>query len=137
MLIIDSNMWAYYFDKEAPEHPLVADRIDETLGSEKIVMNTVIIMEVAHFLVRNLGSIVGKGKMEVFFSFPFTIIDLDYNLTLEAIDTLATYHHIGIDGRDATILATMKRLDFNRIMTHDESFKRVDWTEIIDPIAGE
>jgi len=60
VLIIDSNMWAYYFDKDAPEHPFVADRIDKALSSEKIVMNTVIIIEVAHFLVRSLGPVIGK-----------------------------------------------------------------------------
>ncbi|MBE0513111.1 type II toxin-antitoxin system VapC family toxin [Candidatus Bathyarchaeota archaeon] len=134
MLIIDSNMWAYYFDKDAPEHPFVADRIDKALSSEKIVMNTVIIIEVAHFLVRSLGPVIGKDKMETFLSYPFTIVDLDYDLTQEAIDILVAYYHTGIGGRDATILATMKHLDFNKIMTHDESFRRVEWIEVIDPI---
>jgi predicted nucleic acid-binding protein len=134
MLIIDSNMWAYYFDKNAPEHPFIANKIDEALGSEKIVVNTVIIMEVAHFLIKNLGPVVGKDKVETFLSYPFTILDLDFDLTQEAIDALVAYSHVGISGRDATILATMKRLGFNRIMTHDESFKKVDWLKIIDPI---
>ena len=134
MLIIDSNIWAYYFDKDAPEHSFIANKIDKALGSEKIVVNTVIIMEVAHFLVKNLGPVIGKDKVKIFLSYPFTILDLDYDLTQEAIDTLAAYSHVGIGGRDATILATMKRLGFNRIMTHDESFKKVDWLKIIDPI---
>lgn len=134
MLTIDSNMWAYYFDREAPEHPFVANKIEEALGSEKIVLNTVIIMEVAHFLIKNLGPVTGKDKVETFLSYPFTILDLDYDLTQEAIDTLVTYSHLGIGGRDATILATMKRLNTKRIMTHDEAFKKVDWIEIIDPI---
>lgn len=134
MRVIDSNMWAYYFDRDAPEHPFVSEQINEALGSEKIVVNTVIIMEVAHFLVKNLGPITGKDKIETFLSYPFIIVNLDYNLTQEAIDLLATYSHVGIGGRDATILATMKHLGFSEIMTHDESFRRVDWLSIIDPI---
>lgn len=137
MLIIDSNMWAYYFDKDTPEHPFVVDQIDKALSSEKIVMNTVIVIEVAHFLVKGLGPVIGKDKMETFLSYPFTIIDLNYDLTQEAIDILVAYYHTGIGCRDATILATMKHLNFDKIMTHDESFRRVDWIEVIDPILRE
>jgi len=124
MLIIDSNIWAYYFDRDAPEHLLVAEEVEETLKSEKIAINTVVVVEVAHFLVKNLGPIIGRGKLDVFLSFPFTVIDLNYDLTMKAIELLAKYSHEGIGGRDATILATAESLGLNRIMTHDEAFKK-------------
>lgn len=134
MLIIDSCIWAYYFDKDAAEHPFVTEPVNKALRSERIVLNTVIIMEVAHFLIKNLGPIIGKSKLDVFLSFPFLVLNFDYDLTLNAIEHLKNYSHLGIGGRDATIIATMKSLGFNKIMTHDEAFKRVDWLEIIDPV---
>lgn len=135
MLIIDSNIWAYYFDKNASEHPFVMNEVEEALRSEKIAINTIIIIEVAHFLVKNLGPVLGRDKLKVFLSFPFTIIDLDYELTLKAVELLAKYSHQGIGGRDATILATAETLNLNRIMTHDEAFKRIDRLKVIDPIS--
>lgn len=134
MLIIDSNIWAYYFDKDAPEHLLVADKVEEALRSDKIVINTVVVVEVAHFLVKNLGPIIGRNKLDRFLSFPFTVIDLNYDLTLKAIEFLAKYSHEGIGGRDATILATAESLGVNSIMTHDETFKRINWLKVVDPI---
>jgi len=134
MLTIDSCMWAYYFDEDAPEHPLVITPIDKALHSERIVINTVIIMEVAHFLIKNLGPILGKDKLDIFLSFPFVISNLDYDVTLEAIEHLRSYSHLRIGGRDATVIATMKRLGFNKIMTHDEAFKKLDWLAVIDPL---
>ncbi|MGB9659584.1 MAG: type II toxin-antitoxin system VapC family toxin [Nitrososphaerales archaeon] len=135
MLIIDSNIWAYYFDKDAPEHSLVVDKVEDALRSESVTINTVIIIEVAHFLVKNLGPVVGKGKLDIFLSFPFSIVDLDYNLTLKAVAFLAKYSHQGVGGRDATILATAETLGLNKIMTHDEAFKRIDWLKVIDPVS--
>jgi predicted nucleic acid-binding protein len=134
MLVIDSNIWAYYFDVEAREHPHITGPVEKALTSEKIAINTVIMIEVAHFLVKNLGSILGKEKLSFFLGFPFTVIDLDYDLTLRAIDLLARYSQTGIGGRDATILATAEATGANRIMTHDEAFKRVSGLDIIDPI---
>ena len=135
MLIIDSNIWAYYFDEDSPEHPFVVDDVEEALRSEGIAINTVIIIEVAHFLIKNLGPILGRNKLSTFLSFPFRIVDLNYELTLKSLDLLAKYSHLGIGGRDATILATAETLNINEIMTHDEAFKRIEWLRIIDPIS--
>ena len=135
MLIVDSNIWAYYFDKDAPEHARVAGKLEEMIKAEKIAINTVIIMEVGHFLVKNLGAVIGRDKVEVFLSFPFTVVDMDYDLALKAVELLAKYSHHGIGGRDATILATAKALGLNRIMTHDRAFERIDWLEVIDPLS--
>ncbi len=135
MLIIDSNIWAYYFDKDASEHPFVVDAVERALRSEKIAINTVIVIEVAHFLIKNLGPVVGKEKLNLFLSFPFSVIDLDYELTLRTIELLASYSHQGIGGRDSTILATAETLNLDTIMTHDEAFKKIDWLKVIDPIS--
>ena len=135
MLIIDSNIWAYYFDEEASEHKLVVDDVDKALRSERIVINTVIIIEVAHFLIKNLGPLLGRDKLNIFLRFPFKIVDLNYELSLRALDLLAKYSHLGIGGRDAAILATAEALGLNKIMTHDKASKRIEWLRTIDPVS--
>jgi len=134
MLIIDSNIWAYYFDQDTQEHPYVVGQVEAALRSEEIFINTVIVIEVAHFLIKNLGPAIGEEKLKTFLSFPFNIMDLNYDLTLKAVQILTKYSHQGIGGRDATILATAKALNIDKIMTHDEAFKKIDWLEITDPI---
>jgi len=117
MLIIDSNIWAYYFDRNAPEHRFVVDKVEKALTTGKIAMNTVIIVEVAHFLIKNLGAATGREEVNAFLSFPFIVVDLTHDLALRTIEHLTRYSHLGIGGRDATILATMEILDLNQIMT--------------------
>lgn len=134
ILTIDTNIWAYYFDKGAREHRYVKKPVEEALRSEQIVLNTVIVMEVAHFLVKNLGPMLGKEKLDTFLTFPLTVVDLDYRGVLESVEELRKYSHFGIGGRDATVLAFMRRSASKRIMTHDEALKKVGWLEVLDPV---
>ena len=135
MLTIDTNIWAYYLDDESPFHARVAPHVEGALRSQEIAINTVIVMEVSHFLVKNLGPIEGAEKLATFLGFPFSVLDFDYRSALDAIETLKRYSHLGIGGRDATILAMMSRLKMKRIMTHDDGLKKVDWLEAVDPAA--
>lgn len=134
ILTIDTNVWAYFFDRDSPEHARVASHVEKSLKSERIVINTVIVMELAHFLVKNLGPVDGGAKLGVFLGYPFSVVDLDYETALESVEMLKRYSHLGIGGRDATILAVMKRNGINRIMTHDDALKKVDWVEAVDPV---
>jgi len=131
--MVDSNIWAYYFDADAPEHKLVVPKVKRSL-KEGVLVNTVVLMEVAHFLIKNLGPMVGKEKLDIFLSFPFTIDDLNTDLVKIAIGELCSYSHLGIGGRDATLLASMRRRRVNQIMTHDEALKKVPNIKAIDPI---
>jgi predicted nucleic acid-binding protein len=133
-LTIDSNIWAYYFDKDSPEHKHVDGPVEEALRSEQLATNTILIMEVAHFLIKNLGPVEGGEKVGVFLSFPFVVFDLDYRGALDSIEMLKRYSHLGIGGRDATVLALMSKEKMKRIMTHDEALKRIDWLEVVDPV---
>ena len=74
MIFIDSNIWCYYFDMSAGEHEIVSKRLEEALKRE-VLMNTVVVMEVAHYLIKNLGS-EGERKMDVFLSYPIEIVIL-------------------------------------------------------------
>ena len=133
-VLIDTNIWCYYFDSKAPEHQKVSTYLDDLLGRESIVINTVILMEIAHFLVKNIGAVRGKEKIEKFLSYPLIIIDFDYEIALESLEMLYKYNYTGIGGRDSTILATMKKQGIKKLITHDESFKKIEWIEFIDPV---
>jgi predicted nucleic acid-binding protein len=91
-------------------------------------------MEVAHYLIKNLGSDEGKSKMDVFLSYPMEIMDLDQYLARKSVEYLAKYSQTGIGGRDATILASMEELEIKKLMTHDRAFRRLDFIEVVDPI---
>ncbi len=103
-------------------------------GKEEIAVNTIIVTELAHFLVKSLGPIEAKEKIDSFLSYPMIVGDLDYSSTLDSIEALKRYSHLGVGGRDATILAFMKNASIRRIMTHDDALKKIDWLDVIDPI---
>jgi predicted nucleic acid-binding protein len=134
MLTIDTNIWAYYFDGDCPEHRSVVRPVEKALKSEQISVNTIIVMELAHFLIKSLGPQIGGEKLDQFLRFPLMITDFDYQHTLAAIEMLKKYSHLGLGGRDATLLAMMHGAGEKRIMTHDEALKKVDWLEPIDPV---
>ena len=131
--MIDSNIWAYYLDADAPEHKSVAPAVRKSLR-EGVMINTVVVMEVAHFLIKNLGSVLGKEKLDIFLSFPMQVDELTLDLAREAANELFKYSHLGIGGRDATLLASMRRKGVIRLMTHDETLKRVPDIKAFDPI---
>jgi len=133
--MVDSNIWAYYFDVDAPEHKFVVPEVKKAL-QEGVLINTVVAMEVAHFLIKNLGPVLGKEKFDAFVGFPLLIDELDFELVGSAMAELCKYSHLGIGGRDATLLASMRRRRVDRIMTHDEALKRVPDIKAIDPVKS-
>ncbi len=134
MMLIDSNIWCFYFDESCKEHKAVSDYLESVLSKKEILSNTVVIMEVSHFLVKNLGPRIGKEKIDILTSFPMKTADLDFSLMKLSINMLCDYSHLGIGGRDATLLATLKRTKTNTIMTHDAAFRKIDWLEVVDPV---
>ncbi|QQG49277.1 MAG: type II toxin-antitoxin system VapC family toxin [archaeon] len=137
ILIIDTSIWAYYFDRDSPEHKSVVEPVEKALKSEQIAINTTIIMELGHFLIKNLGPVEGGERLGLFLRFPLVISDFEYRSALDSLEMLKRYSHLGVGGRDATILALMSRAGVKKIMTHDEALKKVDWLEAFDPVAGE
>ena len=133
LIFIDSNIWCYYFDRSALEHDIVSEKLEQALD-ERVAINTVVEMEVAHYLIKNLG-VQGKKKMDVFLSFHMQVVDFDQYLAKRSIELLAKFSQTGIGGRDATILAAMEELGIKKLMTHDRAFKRIDSIEVIDPIV--
>ena len=134
MIFIDSNVWCFYFDTSFKENKKITDAVNSLVDKERVLSNTLIVMEVSHFLVKNLGQRIGKINIDKFLSLPIEIIDVDFSLMKNSIDMLSDYSHTGIGGRDATILATLKQEKTDKIMTNDSAFKKIEWLNVIDPL---
>ncbi|MFQ6012605.1 MAG: type II toxin-antitoxin system VapC family toxin [Thermoplasmata archaeon] len=133
--MVDSNLWIYYADATVPEHPVTRDFLTGVLREEEVAVNTVIQTEVAHYLIRRLGSVAGLAQTRVFLGLDIGVDALDPSRVDEAVALLARYADVGIGGRDATVLATLRSFGTDRLATHDEGFRRVDWVRVEDPLA--
>lgn len=134
MLMIDSNIWAYFFDRNVPEHNKVKGPVKEAIREGEILMTTVIQMELAHYLIKRLGPISGGEKLDVLLNYPFKLDILDKELVLRTQEVLQRYYHLGIGARDASIIASMKRHGVTKLITHDNAFKKIEEIEVIDPV---
>ena len=72
MIFVDSNIWCYYFDRSAKEHDAVSSGLEQILDGG-VAINTVVAMEVAHYLIKSLGS-EGKRKVDLFLSYPMEMV---------------------------------------------------------------
>jgi len=135
LIFVDSNMWLYYFGEDLPEHEFVKDSMKNLLLKEELVVNSIVVMEVAHHLIRvespegckeDISLLLGLNNLQ--------IIDFDYEILIIALDFLNKYAHLGLGGRDASILATMRKMTIQRIFTHDNAFKRIQAAGLDPPI---
>ena len=138
MIFVDSNIWCYYFDTRLPEHALVRDDMREIIKSQEIACNTVIVMEVAHYLVRHFTEKVARKKIEIFVNLNnLDITDFNRQACSESVETLLAYAYVeGLGGRDATVIASMKLQNIKKIVSHDDIFRRLAnklELEVIDP----
>ena len=139
MIFVDSNIWCYYFDQRLPEHEHVREPMRDIIKSEEIVCNTIIIMEVAHYLVRHFTEKAARKKIDFFINLRnMKIVDFNRKLLTETLGQLIDHAYSdGLGGRDATIVATLNSEDIKRIVSHDGIFKRLASKltyEVIDPI---
>jgi len=138
MIFVDSNMWCYYFDQRLPEHERVLEPMREILKSEEIACNTIIVMEVAHYLVRHFTEKAARKKIDYFTNLKnIKIADFNRPLMTQTLDALLEHAYAdGLGGRDATIIATLKSLNIKKLVSHDDIFKRLSnklTLELIDP----
>jgi predicted nucleic acid-binding protein len=138
MLFVDSNIWCYYFDARLPEHVPVRDAMRQIIKSQQIACNTVIVMEVAHYLVRHFPEKIARKKIETFINLAnIDIADFNRQAMNQTIETLLAYaYNEGLGGRDATVIASMKLQNIKKIVSHDDIFKRLAnklELEVIDP----
>ena len=141
MIFVDTNIWCYFFDARLPEHEYVKEAMREVLMEETVAVNTVTVMEVAHYLTRNLSEAEAKRKAEIFVNLRnMKILDFDRALMGVAIDYLTTYARSdGLGGRDSTVIASLSKFGIKRLLTHDRSlgaFAEKLGFEPIDPIPS-
>ncbi|MFQ6126407.1 MAG: type II toxin-antitoxin system VapC family toxin [Candidatus Heimdallarchaeota archaeon] len=142
MLTIDSQIWIYYFDANAKENANVANWFegknqDGILFTEKIVLSSIIPIEVAHNLFKI--SQIDRNEIE---DLIISLISLDHcqlieinqTLIFEALSALKKYSPMGIGGRDALIIATMEICQIKTIATHDKNLLSLKELKRIDPI---
>jgi|GEM_PF-462200 len=141
MIALDSNVWIYTLDANLHEHADVAPAVKRLLSSDTtLFVNTVIRLEVVHYLVKNLETEVGSTDAEKFLNLEGVIME---SVTTEdvtrATEILTEYEPTGIGGRDASLVATMERAEVSNLWTHDGGLKRfgdeVDWLDVHDPVA--
>ena len=136
MIAVDSNMLIYALNGAVPEHRAAVKAIKRA-EKEGILVNTLILMEVCHHLVKRLGAVDGPQRASGFLAGPFGCVEeFDETLLGESLEVLARFTHLGIGGRDASVIATMNRHEVRRLLTHDEAFKRVPGVEVVDPCEG-
>ncbi|MCF2138398.1 MAG: type II toxin-antitoxin system VapC family toxin [Candidatus Thorarchaeota archaeon] len=134
MIIVDSNIWAYYFDVTQPEHVSVIQPLESLLHRSQAAISAVIALETFHYLIKRLGPRVGAEKARIFMGYKMPLYELDLATVELTVEKLSQFTQLGIGGRDASILATMEQEGIKKIMTHDSAFKRVDTIKVIDPI---
>ena len=141
MIFVDSNIWCYYFDQRVPEHKHVREPMREIIKSEEITCNTIIVMEVAHYIVRHFNEKSARKKIGYFINLRnMQISDFNRQMLQESLESLMEYSYAdGLGGRDATIIATLKSQNIRRIITHDAVFKRLAAKltyEVTDPLQA-
>ena len=141
MIFVDSNMWCYYFDQRLPEHEHVREPMRKIIKSEEIACNTIIIMEVAHYIVRHFTENAARKKIDSFINLRnMKITDFNRQTMTVTLEKLIEYAYTdGLGGRDATVIATIQSLNIKKIISHDDIFKRLAnklTLEVIDPIPS-
>jgi predicted nucleic acid-binding protein len=116
----------------------VRDAVREIIKTQEIACNTVIVMEVAHYLVRHFTEKVARKKIETFVNLiNLEIADFNRQACNESVETLLAYaYNKGLGGRDASVITSMKLLNEKKIVSHDDIFRRLAKKlelEVIDP----
>jgi predicted nucleic acid-binding protein len=136
LILVDTNIWAYYFDSTLLEHSQVLRPLEKALRKGEASINATIAVETLHYLVKRLGPLAGGEKARIFMDYGMPVYALDRPTLMLTRTKLCEFIHLGIGGRDASILATMEKEGIVSIMTHDQSFRRVPDIEVVDPCSA-
>jgi len=121
MIFIDANIWCYYIDARLPEHHRVVPSVRKALTEDSVAINTVVAMELAHYLSRNMDGAATRETMRALLNLgTLKIIDFDKRLLNESIGYLSVYSGShGLGGRDATIIASILGHGIGVLYTHE------------------
>ncbi|MHA1147459.1 MAG: type II toxin-antitoxin system VapC family toxin [Promethearchaeota archaeon] len=145
MITIDSQIWIYYWDSNALEHQNIKNWMNGTekdgiLFKEKIILSSIIPIEVGHILYRTADlrkdldkEIIEELLLSMISTENCQIIEVDELLLLDVIQKMKDHSQLGIGGRDTLILSTMDRLKVSTIATHDKNILKLKKYRRIDP----
>lgn len=138
MYCLDANIWVYYFDTDLPEHESVIEPVSDLVVNRPLFTTTVLQMEVIHYLCNQLAD--SPAIVDRFLSIEDLLVaDLTQRDVATAADLLHDNANVGIGGRDATVLASIRRHDVSSLWTHDTELKRLgerlDWLTVFDPVS--
>ena len=137
IVFIDSNYWIYLLDKTCDEHDYIVDHFKVLYDNSSLAINTIVMVEIMHYLIKRLGTTIAKQKWQLFSSIDFIVGNLEFEQLDRIFDVLSKFSHTGIGGRDASILSFMEDNNITKLCTHDKAFKKIPDIEIIDPIPNE
>ena len=123
MILVDANIWTYFFDANAKEHARVKSSLPRLLGDEELLMPTVVQMEVVHYLVKRLGS-KAREAVDTFLAQAAAVEPLTGGITAEAARLLLEHHATGLGGRDAALLVMARRHEA-LLLTNDKDLAKV------------
>ena len=130
---MDANYWIYWFDERLPEHESVDDIMQKAIQNE-VVVSTVTLMEVARYF-RMIPPNILNEKMRIIADLStLSLVDFTSTIMQSSINLLSIYGPKGLGSRDCVILATMKSVGSNTLLTHDQSFKNVKEIKVIDAV---
>ncbi len=140
-ITIDSMIWIYSYDPHAPESKNVKSWLFGKEGAlqsyTQIVLNTIIPLEVLHSISRQTSvdyTLAYNAALGIIAMEKVKIVDFDARLLTETMTLLGEYRPYGIGGRDASILATMKDSNVEKIATHDKNILSIPDFYRIDPV---
>lgn len=137
MYCLDANVWVYYFDAGLPEHSIVSTPVSDLVADQPLFTTTVLQMEVIHYLCNQLAD--SQTIVDRFLTLEDMLVaDLTREDVTVAAELLHNYANVGVGGRDATVIAAMRRYDVSTLWTHDAGLKRLgkqlDWITVSDPV---
>ena len=93
MIFVDSNIWCYYFDQRLPEHQQILEPMRKIIRSEEIACNTIIVLEVAHYIVRHFAEKTARKKIESFVNLRnMNITDFTRQIMTQTLEPSQTTH---------------------------------------------
>jgi predicted nucleic acid-binding protein len=107
--------------------------MQETI-KEGLVVNSVTIMEVAHYFC-NLSKSEFDERIETTLSlYTLRVVSFTLELMEDALSFVPQYSRFGLGARDCVIIATMKTVGTDILLSHDMAFKNVRNITVIDEI---
>jgi predicted nucleic acid-binding protein len=122
-------------DETTEEHNSIKTYFDRVFEQFQFAINTIVLLEIMHYMVKRLGSELVKEKWKWFMSLDLLIDEITISCITSSFHELIKYTHTGIGGRDDSILASMKRMgEIKTLITHDSAFKKISEIQVIDPV---